>query len=75
MTYEEFIEKYGDEEVKFVSYYKYDFVFESEKLKVGCGGDRDDIYRLKVNTEPIKVRELELISWAEIDGEFYAFGW
>jgi len=72
MTCEEFVEKYGEEEVKFVSYYKYEFVFQNEKLKVGCGGD---IYRLKVNTEPIKVKELGLIFWAEVDGEFYDLEW
>jgi len=57
MTYEEFIEKYGEEEIKFSSYYKYSFTFKNEKLAVGYGGDHDDIYRLEVNTEPIKVKE------------------
>ncbi|MCW7076413.1 MAG: hypothetical protein OCU18_03865 [Candidatus Syntrophoarchaeum sp.] len=75
MTYEEFIEKYGEEEVKFVSYYKYSFTFENEKLAVGCGESHHDIYKLEVDTSPIKVKEIKPVSWAEVGKEFYSFAW
>jgi len=74
MTYQEFMKKYGEEEVTFVSYYKYSFTFKNDKLVVGCGGSPDDIYRLAVDTKPIKVKEIEP-TWARIDGEFYDFSW
>jgi hypothetical protein len=53
MTYDEFIEKYGDVVVTFSSYYKYCFrykaVLENDcQLIVEIGGDADDIYRLEV---------------------------
>jgi hypothetical protein len=62
MTYKDFIEKYGDEKVRFASYYKYGFAFrgvDNDKLLVQYGGDHDDIYRFGVNTYPLTVRELE----------------
>lgn len=39
------IEKYGEEKLHFVSYYKYSFYYENEKIKVWAGGDSSDIYR------------------------------
>jgi len=74
MTYKKFIEKHGEEEVKFSSYYKYSFTFKNEKLAVGCGGSHDDIYRLEVNAEPIKIKNIDL-TWAKIGEEFYSFTW
>lgn len=39
------IEKYGEEKLHFVSYYKYTFYYENEKVEVWAGGDSSDIYR------------------------------
>lgn len=65
MSYDEFIEKYGDVVVTFSSYYKYCFrykaVLESgETIIVSIGGDTDDIYRWEIqNNESLTIRELE----------------
>jgi len=61
VIYPEFIEKYGDEEVSFRSYYKYTFSFTSENgLTVYVGGNHDDIYRLCVEAnKKYKISELE----------------
>lgn len=49
MTYSEFIQKYGDEEVVFSSYYKYAFSFAGKNnLIVHVGGNQNDIYRMTV---------------------------
>lgn len=55
MTKEEFIEKYGNVEVKFSSYYKYVFTYEailpdSKVISVGYGGGGEDIYRHEVES-------------------------
>lgn len=53
LTREEFLEKYGNVEVKFDYYYKYEFMFVGEvngtPIKVGIGGTADDIYRMDVS--------------------------
>ncbi len=65
MTYNEFIEKYGDVKVKFSSYYKYIFTFRAvlpndSILTVSVGGDSSDIYRMEVNAnDEDTVRSLE----------------
>jgi len=55
MSKYEFIEKYGDVKVKFVSYYKFTFVYQGEvdgkTITVGIGGNADDIYRLDVSPD------------------------
>jgi len=52
MTYEEFIEKYGNEKVKFKSYYKYIFNFTNNKgIIVSMGGISDDIYRCEIQAD------------------------
>lgn len=53
LTRQEFLEKYGDVEVTFFSYYKYTFTFTGEtpdghEISVGYGGHSDDIYRYEV---------------------------
>lgn len=53
MTREEFHEKYGEVKMKFESYYKYTFTFQSTmpdgKIISCCvGGDGDGIYRFEV---------------------------
>ena len=75
MTYDEFIDEYGDKKVKFHSYYKYSFTFSDGFLSVGVGGDHNDIYRFEVAAdEEYSVASLEP-SWADINGEFHSFGW
>ena len=65
MNYEEFIEKYGDIEVTFSSYYKYSFRYSAilengNELIVEIGGDTDNIYRMEVyNNESFTIRDLE----------------
>ena len=65
MSYEEFIEKYGDIEVTFSSYYKYCFRYSAllengNTIIVEIGGDVDDIYRMEVyNNESFTIRDLE----------------
>jgi len=53
LTQSEFIEKYGDIEMSFTSYYKFCFGFEGktptgEIVRISIGGNSDDIYRLEV---------------------------
>jgi hypothetical protein len=63
MTEKEFMEKYGDEKVKFSHYYKYNFSFrgiDNPALSIRCGGDHDDIYRFDVDADvAYTVRELD----------------
>ena len=75
MTYNEFIEKYGDKRVKFRSYYKFDFCFnaEGEEFYVMVGSTADDIYRLSVDAKSdYSVYELEPYA-ANINGQFFYF--
>lgn len=48
MNREEFLEKYGDHEVEFRSYYKYTFIFLNETLEVHVGGAPNEIHKLEV---------------------------
>ncbi len=53
MSRDEFIEKYGDVEVFFNSYYKYTFTYkgtlpDGKVITVGYGGDSSEIYRYSV---------------------------
>lgn len=52
MTKQEFMNKYGDVDVKFSSYYKYTFTFTGEfdggVVLVEVGGGSSDIYRMEV---------------------------
>ena len=75
MKKEELIEKYGDENVKFSSYYKFQFIFKNENVSCGIGGDSDDIYELIVSAdEELTVRYLDP-KWIQVDREFYDFRW
>jgi len=64
LTREEFLERYGDEQVKFAYYYKYVFTFSGKteagnNISVSVGGDPDEIYRLEVaNSGSDRVRDL-----------------
>lgn len=53
LTRKEFMDKYGEVEVRFRSYYKFTFYFNAEledgaTLSVGVGGSADEIYREEV---------------------------
>lgn len=53
MTKTEFMEKYGNVEVKFLRYYKYKFTFvgtaaDGNRILVMVGDDANDIYRFEV---------------------------
>ena len=54
LTYSELIEKYGDVELKFESYYKYSFTYRGQtkdysQLSVYIESNKDSIYRLCLN--------------------------
>jgi len=67
--YNEFIEKYGKEEVVFKSYYKYSFTFANDTISVSVGGNGGDIYRLDVVAgEKYTIGQLEPTS-AYVNGE------
>lgn len=55
----QFIEKYGEIVVKFISYYKFIFTYEAvmsdgRKITIQYGGNSDDIYRHSVNSETLE---------------------
>lgn len=64
MTKSDFLNKYGDVEVTFSSYYKYTFTYtatlpDGKHLTVGYGGCSDEIYRHEVEAGSVeKVRNL-----------------
>ena len=56
MNKEQILEKYGNEKVKFSSYYKYTFNFrgvaaDGTEIHAGLGGSSDDIYKLDVTAD------------------------
>lgn len=64
MNKQEFIEKYGEIEVTFSSYFKYVFYFRAilpndHDLLVYIGGKPEYIYRTEVNGNPIKIVDLD----------------
>jgi hypothetical protein len=74
MEPKEFMEKYGDMEVQFFSYYKYTFTFtgktpEGNTIIAYVGGTSDDIYRQEITPEPVKLRALDPMSVNVVDGE------
>jgi hypothetical protein len=69
MNYNEMIEKYGKEKVKFSSYYKFTFYYSNENLAIACGGNSENIYRDSVVAgREYTVRELGPYL-VEVDGE------
>ena len=78
MTYDEFEEEYGEVEVSFSSYYKYQFTWTNDDgLVVGYGGSADDIYRYNVLAGPMKIKDIQP-SWAQLNGELLfeeRWGW
>lgn len=64
MVKNEFYEKYGDVFVAFDSYYKYTFTYKSDldnNCSIYClyGRDSGSIYRHNVNTDRVKLSDLE----------------
>lgn len=79
MTREEFIAKYGDVKVKFVSYYKYTFTYSGTcvngfGITVDVGGDSGDIYRLDVGIEEVPIYLLDISSGEVYDNGTYVEG-
>lgn len=63
MSRYDFMKKYSDVIVTFASYYKYKFYFMGilpDGKTLGCwkGGDAHYIYRLEVNIDPIRIKDL-----------------
>jgi hypothetical protein len=69
-TRADFIERFGDIELAFSSYYKYTFTYTGEgtdpvtgetvKVSIGYGGTADDIYRYEVSVnDRVTVRDLD----------------
>ena len=70
MSKEEFIKQYGEEKVKFSSYYKYSFTFKNENVSVCVGENADDIYRLEVDADKeYLVKDLDF-NGALVNGEY-----
>lgn len=53
ISYEQFIEKYGDSKIRFSFYFKYSFYFKNidNSLAIVTGGCADDIYRYEVDAD------------------------
>jgi len=63
MTKQEFMELYGEVEVKFDYYYKYTFSYvgtiDGHSIQVEVGGDENEIYRHEVSANAYyKINEL-----------------
>ena len=70
MTWEDVKTKYGQEKVKFDSYYKYTFLFKNDKgFRVHCGGVADDIYRFEVVADKEYFIDLLEPRWITLNGE------
>lgn len=55
----EFLEKFGDVEVKFSHYYKFEFTYSADlgeriRLVVAIGGSAEDIYREEVGNNEVR---------------------
>ncbi len=71
MNTNEILNKYGNIQVKFKSYYKYVFTLEGIKvngdiIEIGIGGNSDEIYRLDIEPDTLyKIGDLhtEVVSF------------
>lgn len=75
MTREEFIAKYGDVKVTFTCYYKYTFSFSGTcdngyDIFVDVGGNGDNIYSLGVGSDPIAIKNLDIVSGEVRNNEY-----
>ena len=60
---DEILEKFGETEMEFSSYYKFSFSFvgetkNGEHVSASVGGDSSDIYKITVDTEKVKLDDL-----------------
>ena len=69
----QFLQMYGDVEVKFSSYYKFTFTFkgicasDGKNITVRIGGDVDDIYRMDISADAysrVEDFKFDLLSWS-----------
>lgn len=69
----QFLQRYGDVEVKFSSYYKFAFTFkgicasDGKNIAVRIGGDGDDIYRMDISADEkrrVEDFKFDLLSWS-----------
>lgn len=63
ISFDDFLQKYGDVPVVFSSYYKYSFAYvgtlDNKTIKVYVGGNSDDIYKFEVKSgEKIAISKL-----------------
>jgi hypothetical protein len=68
MTKLEFLEKYGEVELSFTSYYKFSFTFAGEAedgalITASYGGSSDDVYRYAVGTGVFSTVEEMEFNW------------
>ena len=74
ITKEDFFKKYGDTNMKFSHYYKYQFTYIGNagwglEVMVCVGGIADDIYRFEVSAdEEVKLSSLDSASWGRASG-------
>ncbi len=70
MTYKEFIEKFGNEKVKFDSYFKYTFCFSNDDgLIIYTGGCAEDIYGIHIEADKEYIVSELLPNAAYLKGE------
>jgi hypothetical protein len=76
MTRDEFYDKYGDEMVQFVSYYKFTFTFvgfyagAKQRIEVDFGGSSAEIYRFEIGAgDWAKVSDLQPFAGRVFDGD------
>lgn len=59
MKPDDILKKYSETTVVFSGYYKYVFYYKNNNgLVVSVGGFADDIYKLNVDTDPVKIKDL-----------------
>lgn len=76
MTIEELIEKYGDVELKFDSYYKYRFTFSGKApdgkiISWTYGGNSSDIYKYSVTRDGIKTLNKIFDDPLSVDNDYF----
>jgi hypothetical protein len=75
MKVSDIVKKYGSYTCNFVSYYKYNFVFEMEEtgILVFAGEDAEDIYRAKMSSEMLLLdidKQAEITACKLSDGTY-----
>ena len=83
MDRKEMLEKFGNVEMVFSSYYKYTFYFKNNgicgnyRFESSYGGISEDIYRCEINNNPIMLKgyEEEFMTLKIYDGNEVIFEW